>query len=342
MAIDTKSLTQIITEFRKLSAKDSITPESLGYILQRIADLLATAGTSETQAILGTWYNSLSKVDHTAVCKLQQGSADRNFVRLSNTFIDLLTGQQMTNENATIINMATTERAGAMKAQQVVDLNNARHAIADIEKLLDVIQTKLGMTEGSKGLYNTAQISCVVQNGQLHVLGAQQLIADGYVPYIFRPVRKRNPYKDKDATAEMLAAKKYCSVKKGWGVFGSLYAVKLNGTQVMFSTGPHNFLCIEKQPGYSGSPEYFVSHSVDKAGNRTFGWGRTSVHLLDSNLANTTSKKKERMIRLRFGIGFAKPIYPGRAAITPANLASSLAEFYLIYNPATEKWTFGK
>lgn len=260
MAIDTKSLTQIITEFRKLQAKDSITPESLGYILQRIADLLATAGTSETQAILGNWYNTLSKTDHTAVCKLQQGPADRNFVRLSNTFIDLLTGQQMTNENATIINMATTERAGAMKAQQVVDLNNARHAIADIEKLLDIIQAKLGMTEGSKGLYNTAQISCVVQNGQLHVLGAQQLIADGYVPYIFRPVRKRNPFKDKDATAEQLAAKKYCSVKKGWGVFGSLYAVKLNGTQVMFSTGPHNLLCTEKQPGYSGSPEYFVSH----------------------------------------------------------------------------------
>ena len=46
MAIDTKSLTQIITEFRKLSAKDSITPESLGYILQRIADLLATGGSN--------------------------------------------------------------------------------------------------------------------------------------------------------------------------------------------------------------------------------------------------------------------------------------------------------
>ena len=139
-----------------------------------------------------------------------------------------------------------------------------------------------------------------------------------------------------------MAAKKYCSVKKGWGVFGSLYAVKLNGTQVMFSTGPHNLLCTEKQPGYSGSPQYFVSHSVDKEGNRTFGWGRSSVHLLDRNLAKKTSRKKERMIRLRFGIGFAKPIYPGRAAITPANLAISLAEFYLIYNPATEKWTFGK
>ena len=134
------------------------------------------------------------------------------------------------------------------------------------------------MTEGSKDLYNTAQISCVVKNGQLHVLGAQQLIEDGYVPYIFRPVRKRNPFKDKDATAEQLAAKKYCSVKKGWGVFGSIYAVKLSGTQVMFSTGPHNLLSTEKQPGYSGSPEYFVSHSVDKEGNRTFGWGRSSVY----------------------------------------------------------------
>ena len=34
MAIDTKSLSQLIAEFRKLQAKDSITPESLGYILQ--------------------------------------------------------------------------------------------------------------------------------------------------------------------------------------------------------------------------------------------------------------------------------------------------------------------
>lgn len=172
MAIDTKLLTQIITEFRKLQTKDSITPESLGYILQRIADLLATAGTSETQAILGNWYNALSKVSHTAVCKLQQGPADRNFVRLSNTFIDLLTGQQMTNENATIINQATTERAGAMRAQQVVDLNNARRAVADIQKILETVQAKLGMTDGSKGLYNSAQIQVTAENGVLRLYGA--------------------------------------------------------------------------------------------------------------------------------------------------------------------------
>ena len=35
MAIDTKSVSQIIAEFRKLQAKDAITPESLGYIMRR-------------------------------------------------------------------------------------------------------------------------------------------------------------------------------------------------------------------------------------------------------------------------------------------------------------------
>ena len=47
------------------------------------------------------------------------------------------------------------------------------------------------------------------------------------------------------------------------------------------------------------------------------------------------------MIRLVFGIGLAKPIYPGTAAITPANLASSLATFTIIYDPGSKSWAFG-
>lgn len=39
MAINTNPITQLITDFRALQAKDAITPESLGYILQRIANL---------------------------------------------------------------------------------------------------------------------------------------------------------------------------------------------------------------------------------------------------------------------------------------------------------------
>ena len=42
MAINTKSVSQLIAEFRKLQAKDSITPESLGYILRRPVTLQYT------------------------------------------------------------------------------------------------------------------------------------------------------------------------------------------------------------------------------------------------------------------------------------------------------------
>lgn len=337
MAIDTKSLSQLISEFRKLQTKDSITPESLGYILQRIADLLATAGTSETQAILGNWYNALSKVSHTAVCKLQQGSADRNFVRLSNTFIDLLTGQQMTNENATIINQATTERAGAMRAQQVTDLNNARRAVAEIQKILETVQAKLGMTDGSKGLYNSAQIQVTAENGVLRLYGAQQLVADGYVPYLFRLTRKRNPWRDKVAIAAGNPTKKYCDRRKGWNLFGTYYMVKIaTGNILTFSTNPHYNLCRTAQ-GYSNEPTALVKLHTRKDGTPCIGWGRSVISLLDPK-----NPKKHRMIRLRFAIGFAKKILPGRSLITTANLVSSLAEFSVIYNPSKKTWHFGK
>lgn len=336
MAIDTKSLTQIITEFRALQSKDAISPESLGYILQRIADLLATAGTSEMQTQLATWFNALSKVDHSAICKLQQGPADRNFVRLSNTFIDLMDGHQYTNENATIINQATTERAGAMRAQQVIDLNNARKAISDIEKLLDVIQSKLGMTDGSKNPYNTAQISVQVVNDVLVVYGAQQLISDGYVPYLFRHTRKRNQWNDKVALENGIEKKQYCDTRKGWNLYGSVHTVKVSGNMIYFSTNPKSHLS-KVANGYSALPDTLVSHHIRKDGTPSFGWGRSCVSLIDRK-----NRTQHRMIRLRFGIGFAKKIMPGRSLITTANLVSSLAEFSLIYDPITKSWYYSR
>lgn len=333
MTIDTKSLTQLISEFRKLQAKDSITPESLGYILQRIADLLATAGTSEAQTILGNWYNALSKVDHTAVCKLQQGSADRNFVRLSNTFIDILTGQQMTNENATIINQATTERAGAMRAQQVVDLNNARRSIAEIEKSLPAMETRIEKAE--KNTFTPIHIT--VEEKELRLYGAQKLVSDGYIPYLFRFTRKRNPWNDKIAIASGVIPKKYGARRKGWNLFGSCHMVKIDTSDVLtFNTNPHYNLC-KPSERYSAEPESLVSTGIRKDGTPAFAWGRSVVSLIDPR-----NQSKHRMIRLRFAIGFAKKILPGRSLITTANLVSSLAEFSIIYNPALRTWSFGK
>ena len=79
MAIDTKSLTEIITEFRALQSKDAVSPESLGYILQRIVDLLSTAGTSETVDKLQKFLDGF-KSTGSAITSISQGQTDRNHV----------------------------------------------------------------------------------------------------------------------------------------------------------------------------------------------------------------------------------------------------------------------
>lgn len=68
------------------------------------------------------------------------------------------------------------------------------------------IYLAVGKTSMSTGTPSTtAQIGVRVVNGQLKVFGAQQLIKEGYVPYLFRQTRKRNPFRDKDtATSGIL------------------------------------------------------------------------------------------------------------------------------------------
>lgn len=341
MAIDIKSLSSLISEFRRLQAKDSITPESLGYILQRIADLLATAGTSETVTELRTLLDGLKKAGQ-AVSTITQGQSDRNHIYADKTIVNLATGA-VSSSSGIFIQQATTERAGAMRAQQVTDLNTAKKNITNLEKaladannIIDTICVKLGLTTGN-GVIVNSQISCLIIDGELHILGAANLINNGYVPYLFRNVRKRAPFKDKDASKEELKKKQYCPEYKGWGVFGSIYTLKIIGTRVKISTNGHCHQCVEAVD-YSGEPEAFVTRYVDENGDVHVGYGRSSIILTDKKC----QKKKERMIRLRYAIGFAKPIYPGRSKITPANLASSLAEFSLIYNPTTQTWSFGK
>lgn len=330
--IDVTTLTNLITQFRNTTASNSVSPETVGSILQKIVDILATAGTQANLDIINKWHEAL-KTARPALTALSQGNADRNHIYLAARSVNLYTGAQA--DLAPIqIQQATTERAGAMRAQQVVDLNAARRDVADIKKQIATINSLLGIGTADN-LYKASQISCQVINGALHLLGAQTLTAAGYVPYLFRRVRKRNPFKNKFATAEQRAAKKYCPKKKGWGLYGSIYAVRLNGTEIHFSTNPHNDLCTEAV-GWSGAASTLVTRHTDKYGNVRFGLGRSSVSLTDPK-----NPKKQRMIRLVFGIGLAKPIYPGTAAITPANLASSLATFTIIYDPGTKQWTFG-
>lgn len=114
MAIDTTALNKLITDFRALSQKDSVSPESLGSLLQKLADLLASCpADSEVN-------NSLNSVNRT-ITSLQ--SALQNIERSAVTTDELnkaLTGKA--DDFAYYVDTNTIEfRPGTLKvaSQQI-------------------------------------------------------------------------------------------------------------------------------------------------------------------------------------------------------------------------------
>lgn len=331
--IDTGSLTDLITKFRQTTQAQSVTPETVGSILQKIVDVLATAGTEANLSVVTQWHEAL-KAAAPALTSLAQGKSDRNHVYLNSKRVNLYTGA-VTDYNDIQIQQATTERAGAMRAQQVVDLNAAKKSVANIEKQIETINALLKVTSGdslASVVYKVSQISCQVVNGRLKLLGATQLMKDGYVPYLFRRSHKRNPYRDKKVAPD--PEKKMCEDKKGWNLYGSRHAIKIDGQDatVLFSTNGRNEL-FKPCTTYTALPDNILRIN----GNDKVPWGRRLVSIWDES---NPKKPKKRMLRFRFAIGFAKPLSPGRILITPANLVSSLAEFTLIFDPVKSKWVF--
>ncbi len=150
MAINITTITQLISDFRALSQKDSISPESLGVLLQRLADLINSAASDEEyKAIYDAFQNFVANIAAVpnALYKLEQGSADRNDVLMNITTSHLINGITMTLKDAVFIRQATTERAGAMRAQQVSDLNSTRTGLASLQKSHTELASKVSTLE---------------------------------------------------------------------------------------------------------------------------------------------------------------------------------------------------
>ena len=150
MAINTSTITQLISDFRALSQKDSISPESLGVLLQKLADLINCAASDEEyQTIYDAFQNFATKIAAvpTALYKLEQGSADRNDILMNVTTSHLINGVTMVLKDSLFIRQATTERAGAMRAQQVSDLNSTRTGLAALQKSHTELASKVSTLE---------------------------------------------------------------------------------------------------------------------------------------------------------------------------------------------------
>ena len=140
--IDISNLTSLITAFRQETEQGSISPETLGALLQAIANQLQSATTDQEQTKLSNIYDNLLRMGN-CLTNLAQGDADRNNVLGDYTFYNVESGIPSAQRGQVLIKQATTERAGAMRAQQVIDLNAAKKGVSMLEDAVAQINTQL-------------------------------------------------------------------------------------------------------------------------------------------------------------------------------------------------------
>lgn len=120
--VDTTSLTSLIKVFRAETSKDSINPERLGSLLQKIADALATAASISDIGASTELVTRLNKVGH-VLTALSVGSDDTKKIKLSYNTVNMQTGVTASFPDAISIPSANSNKAGAMTAAHVRKLN---------------------------------------------------------------------------------------------------------------------------------------------------------------------------------------------------------------------------
>lgn len=145
--IDITNLTSLITAFRNETELGSISPETLGSLLQAIANLLSAASTDQEQIKLTNIYDNLLKMGN-CLTNLAQGDADRNNVLADYAFFNPISGLHSAQSSQILIKQATTEQAGAMRAQQVIDLNATKKGVATLEEAVATINSQLEELNG--------------------------------------------------------------------------------------------------------------------------------------------------------------------------------------------------
>lgn len=140
--IDISQLTSLISAFRAETQKDSISPESLGSLLQRIAEIISTATSDKELTQIKALFDNI-QLNGKVLVNLAQGSDDRNNLLMNIDSFNFITGAATKLTDQTFIKQATTERAGVMRAQHVDDLYTAKRNITALQNLLPALAEEL-------------------------------------------------------------------------------------------------------------------------------------------------------------------------------------------------------
>ena len=130
--MDISTLTNLITAFRAETRQNSITPDSLGLLLQRIVNVLEQATDASDLREVTQWEDTVGAIG-AVLTSISLGTDDRNNIYLNIGSRNTSTGAAYSS--VFTVRQATTERAGAMRAQQVTDLNSVRNKMNHVAQL---------------------------------------------------------------------------------------------------------------------------------------------------------------------------------------------------------------
>lgn len=163
--IDITAITELISAFRAETAKDSISPERMGGILQQIADLLGQSISQDEFVILKKYYEN-SKTLPDTLALIEQGDESKDKLNVNMTWVNLLDGVKRQLTNQVLFKLATASRAGIMSAQQVTDLTNAVTNIAALQTAMqsNAFSGTINITSSSaattlKNAYNSLPVN---------------------------------------------------------------------------------------------------------------------------------------------------------------------------------------
>ena len=176
--IDTTQLTQLISAFRVETEKESISPETVGSLLQNITDLLANASSTTEQQIFENWKAILSQLNLVEDIGISVEGVES--VNIAISLRDLANG----GHSARLFNIpsATPLRAGVMTAQQANTLMTLDAAVGALElavvnignknaeqdNRLDIIQGRSDViTAISQGSDHTSKVYLTIRKENL-------------------------------------------------------------------------------------------------------------------------------------------------------------------------------
>ena len=372
--MDITTLTSLINTFRAETKQDSITPDSLGQLLQKIVNVLEQASDTATLQQIVQWKNLITAIG-SVLKSISLGSDDRNNVYLNIESINTTNG--MGQVSIFTIRQATTERAGAMRAQQVTDLNSVRNKMSHVAQLElkveasassvqvalhdkngdvfnnpNALQVELPLASTAQaGILSSADykkfseaqsssahpfyhIECDSRGKELQVRFPAQLISDGYVPYLLRYSRKRPRYRPAN---DRQGQRYYGPVMRGWHLFYDEKKIKvsLSGeVQFGYNTGT------DRSPNWEYDTDIRNVFGKIRAVNTAVGLGKKLVgYKIGFGCKSYMIKTNHRF---RFGIVFAPPITAkGSRSLDFSKAVSNIAEFYVHFRKTDEyssKW----